>query len=52
MHLGSVPLHPDVAQAGDGGAPIVITAQRIQEIACRIAQRVAIQSFAELPVLQ
>ncbi len=57
-HLGSVPLHPDVTQAGDGGAPIVISApesiaaQRIQEIAGRIAQRVAIQSFAELPVLQ
>jgi len=57
-NLGSVPLHPDVTMAGDGGAPIVlsapesIAAQRIQEIAGRIAQRVAIQSFAELPVLQ
>jgi ATP-binding protein involved in chromosome partitioning len=57
-NLGSVPLHPDVTMAGDGGAPIVlsapesIAAQRIQEIAGKIAQRVAIQSFAELPVLQ
>ncbi|MCA9001598.1 MAG: Mrp/NBP35 family ATP-binding protein [Planctomycetes bacterium] len=57
-NLGSVPLHPEVTMAGDGGAPIVISqpdsiaAQRIQEIAGKIAQRVAIQSFAELPVLQ
>ncbi len=57
-NLGSVPLHPDVTMAGDGGAPIVlsapesIAATRIQEIAGKIAQRVAIKSYAELPVLQ
>ncbi|MBL4770375.1 MAG: Mrp/NBP35 family ATP-binding protein [Planctomycetes bacterium] len=57
-NLGSVPLHPDVVMAGDGGVPIVLSApesipaQRIQEIAGRIAQRIAIQAFAELPVLQ
>jgi len=57
-NLGSIPLHPDVLMGGDDGAPIVIAspqsipAKCLQEIAGRVAQRVAIKSFGELPVLQ
>lgn len=56
--LGSVPLNPIVRQGGDAGDPVVISrpesvvAQRLREIAGRVAQRIAIQAHKALPVLQ
>lgn len=56
--LGSVPLNPIVRQGGDAGDPVVISrpesvvAQRMREIAGRVAQRIAIQAHKALPVLQ
>ncbi len=57
-HLGAIPLHPDVLLGGDGGSPIVLSApdsapaKALKEIAGRVAQRVAIKAFGDLPVLQ
>jgi len=56
--LGSVPLNPAVRVGGDGGDPITVTApdsalaQAFREIAGRFAQRVAVKSMAQLPILQ
>jgi len=47
-----------VRQGGDAGDPVVISrpesvvAQRLREIAGRVAQRIAIQAHKALPVLQ
>ena len=55
--LGHVPLNPAVRVGGDGGDPILISApdsllaQRFAEVAGRLAQRIAIRSFASLPIL-
>jgi ATP-binding protein involved in chromosome partitioning len=56
--LGRLPLEPAVRAGGDAGAPVVIAdpdsvvAKRFLELAGKVAQRVAIKSFASLPVLQ
>ena len=60
--LGQVPLNPVVRIGGDAGDPVVVSdptsvvAQRLSEAAGRVAQRLAIRSFAPgrggLPVLQ
>jgi ATP-binding protein involved in chromosome partitioning len=55
--LGEVPIDPDVRTGGDLGAPIVIAAPErasavaLLEIAGRVAQRIAVRSFASLPIL-
>ncbi|MCP3915434.1 MAG: Mrp/NBP35 family ATP-binding protein [bacterium] len=55
--LGHVPLNPAVRVGGDGGDPIVVTrpdsllAQRFVEVSGRVAQRIAVRSFAGLPIL-
>ncbi|MEY2746007.1 MAG: hypothetical protein RL112_1049, partial [Planctomycetota bacterium] len=52
------PLEPAVRAGGDLGAPVVVAepdsvvAKRFLELAGKVAQRVAIKSFASLPVLQ
>ncbi|MEZ5976565.1 MAG: Mrp/NBP35 family ATP-binding protein [Planctomycetota bacterium] len=56
--LGKLPLHPDVLLGGDGGEPIVRSApdsapaRAFADLAGRVAQRLAVKAFAELPVLQ
>jgi hypothetical protein len=56
--VGRLPLEPAVRAGGDAGAPVVIAdpdsvvAKRFLELAGKVAQRVAIKSFASLPVLQ
>jgi hypothetical protein len=55
--LGTVPLDPAVRIAGDAGEPIVVAdpdspiAQSFREAAGKAAQRIAVRSFASLPVL-
>ncbi|MDE0916249.1 MAG: Mrp/NBP35 family ATP-binding protein [Planctomycetota bacterium] len=55
--LGRVPLDPAVRVGGDGGAPIVVAdpdspiAKSFREAAGKAAQRIAVRSFASLPVL-
>jgi ATP-binding protein involved in chromosome partitioning len=56
--VGRLPLEPAVRAGGDLGAPVVVAepdsvvAKRFIELAGKVAQRVAIKSFASLPVLQ
>jgi ATP-binding protein involved in chromosome partitioning len=56
--LGRVPLDPIVRVGGDAGDPIVIAdpqspvAKSFQEIAGRVAQRLAIKAHQALPILQ
>ncbi len=56
--LGQIPLNPSVRVGGDAGDPITIAepdslvARRFQEIAGRLAQRIAIRSHQALPILQ
>ena len=55
--LGRVPLDPAVRIGGDGGDPIVVAdpdspiAKSFREAAGKAAQRIAVRSFASLPVL-
>ena len=55
--LGQIPLSPTVRVGGDGGDPVVISdpdsllAKRFSEVAGVVAQRIAIRSFASLPIL-
>ncbi len=55
--LGQIPLSPVVRVGGDGGDPVVISdpdsllAKRFCEVAGVVAQRIAIRSFASLPIL-
>ncbi|MEZ6018216.1 MAG: Mrp/NBP35 family ATP-binding protein [Planctomycetota bacterium] len=55
--LGEVPIDPDVRTGGDQGAPVVVAAPdrpsgvALLEIAGRVAQRIAVRSFASLPIL-
>src|SRR2546428_13344932 len=60
--LGQVPLNPVVRVGGDAGDPVIVSdpdslvAQRLSEVAGRVAQRLAIKSFAPgaggLPILE
>jgi len=56
--LGRVPLEPSIGTGGDAGDPITVSqpdsliARTFQEIAGRLAQRIAIKSHHALPVLQ
>lgn len=56
-NLGSIPLNPAVRVGGDGGDPIVtsspdsLLAKGFEDVAGRLAQRLAIKQFA-LPILQ
>jgi ATP-binding protein involved in chromosome partitioning len=56
--LGAVPLNPIVRVGGDAGDPVTIAdphsplAKRFQEIAGRVAQRLAIKAHQALPILQ
>jgi ATP-binding protein involved in chromosome partitioning len=56
--LGQVPLDPAVRVGGDAGDPVTVAdprsllAKRFEEIAGRLAQRVAIREHAVLPILQ
>ncbi len=56
--LGQVPLNPTVRVGGDAGEPVVVSdpqslvARRFQEIAGRLAQRIAVKSHRALPILQ
>jgi ATP-binding protein involved in chromosome partitioning len=49
--LGAVPLHPDVREGGDTGAPVVASrpdgeyARALRRIAGHLAQRVSIQTL-------
>ncbi len=55
--LGSVPLDPAVRVGGDGGDPIVVAdptsplGESFREVAGKAAQRIAVRSFASLPIL-
>lgn len=55
--LGQVPLNPVVRVGGDAGDPVTVAAPesmlagRFREIAGRTAQRIAVRSFASLPIL-
>jgi ATP-binding protein involved in chromosome partitioning len=55
--LGEVPIDTEVRTGGDDGTPIVVSAPErasavaLLEIAGRVAQRIAVRSFASLPVL-
>jgi len=55
--LGEVPIDPEVRTGGDLGAPVVVAAPErasavaLLEIAGRVAQRIAVRSFASLPIL-
>ena len=55
--LGQVPLNPAVRVGGDGGDPVVIAdptsplARCFSEVAGHAAQRIAVQSFSSLPIL-
>lgn len=55
--LGSLPLDPTVRVGGDGGDPVTVTqpdsllSQRFAEVAGKVAQRIAVRSFASLPIL-
>ena len=55
--LGQVPLNPVVRVGGDAGDPVTVAApesmiaQRFEAIAGRAAQRIAVRSFASLPIL-
>ncbi len=48
--LGEIPLHPSVRQAGDGGAPVLVTApaspeaQAFRSVARQLAARLSIQA--------
>ncbi len=56
--LGRIPLNPVVRVGGDGGDPVIITdpdsliAQEFRQVAGKLAQRLAVREFAQLPVLQ
>lgn len=55
--LGSLPLDPTVRVGGDGGDPVTVSqpdsllSQRFSEVAGKVAQRIAVRSFASLPIL-
>ncbi len=55
--LGSIPLDPAVRLGGDDGDPVVVSGadsplgRAFQEVAGKAAQRIAVRSFASLPVL-
>jgi len=55
--LGQIPLNPAVRVGGDGGDPVIVSqpdsllAQRFSEVAGRLAQRIAVRSYASLPIL-
>tara|TARA_R110002126_G_scaffold47327_6_gene132574 strand:- start:5950 stop:7113 length:1164 start_codon:yes stop_codon:yes gene_type:complete len=55
--LGQIPLNPVVRLGGDGGEPIAVAApdsgigRSFADVAGRVAQRIAVRSFATLPVL-
>lgn len=55
--LGKIPLNPAVRVGGDGGDPVVVAqpdsllAGRFREVSGRVAQRIAVRSFAALPIL-
>jgi len=55
--LGQVPLNPAVRVGGDGGDPVVVSdptsplARCFAEVAGHAAQRIAVQSFSSLPIL-
>ena len=55
--LGRIPLNPEVRVGGDGGDPVVVSdassplAKAFTEIAGQAAQRIAMQAFASLPIL-
>ena len=56
--LGQVPLNPVVRVGGDAGDPVVVSdpgsvvAQRLAEIAGRVAARLSVKSMQALPILQ
>src|SRR5207237_6252400 len=55
--LGGIPLHSDIREEADRGAPIVISqpdsvaAKAFMDVASQIAARTSIQSFRQLPVI-
>lgn len=55
--IGQLPLDPSVRVGSDGGEPVIISnpesplAKRFAEAAGKLAQRIAVRSFASLPVL-
>jgi ATP-binding protein involved in chromosome partitioning len=55
--LGQIPLNPAVRVGGDGGDPVVISdpdsplAKQFTAVAGAAAQRIAVRSFASLPIL-
>lgn len=55
--LGQIPLNPVVRVGGDGGDPVTaaspdsLLARTFDEVAGKVAQRIAVRSFASLPIL-
>ncbi|MDE0904280.1 MAG: Mrp/NBP35 family ATP-binding protein [Planctomycetota bacterium] len=55
--IGQLPIDPSVRVGSDAGMPVVISspdsplAQRFKQAAGKLAQRIAVRSFASLPVL-